>query len=378
MWRRISSARDPLSFSILLVVLAVLVAACGGGGGDGGDSTTSGSLSAEEVESASGTIKVAGWQFYEIPKVQDSGSVKSDWAYLNTDNDILTKGRSGEFDVITSSAEAMPALKTLGAVVPIDTSLMPNYDKIDKVLREDDAWKDEDGQIVAVPFSIGPSLTVFDTSKVKEPTQLDDLLKPEFRDGIALYDAPATIAGVATAQGVTDTRKMTHEQLEEAMNFLDELRPNVKTFFQFGEEVPLFNRGDIIAAMGSYGTIVSPALEANPAIKFNFLAEVTLANAFSITNESNLPASLNWINNAISVPAEKALVSAAGDYPAEQAAVSAVGTGGDPVGEAFRGLSLDEIVEQAPIYRGFLPETEGDEVTIDEITRAWDEYKASF
>jgi spermidine/putrescine-binding protein len=366
----------------LLIALAVLVAAAVAGCG-GNDTTDSGTtalpaVTTAEVESASGSIGVAGWQFYEVPEAQDSGSVQSKWSYLNTDNDIITKGRSGEFDVVTASAEAMPALRSVNVLAPIDTSLLSNYDGIEKSLREDEAWKNEAGETVAVPFSVGPSLTVFDSSKVQEPKTLDDLLKPEFKDGIALYDAPAVIAGIATAQGVTNTLDMTHEQLEEAVVFLEELRPNIKTFFSYGEEVPLLNRGDVVATLDSYGTIVSPALENNPAIKFNFLAQVTLVNAFVITNEDNLAASLNWIDHAISVPGEKAIVASAGDFPTVTAAASAVGAEGDPVGAAFRGLGLEEILEQAPIYRGFRPDPEGDYVTIDEITRAWDEFKASF
>lgn len=361
------------------LLLALCLSACGGSGSSSSSSSSAeaSTLTAAEVENASGGIKVSGWQYYQVPAVQDAAGVSSQWTYYSTGPDIITKAKSGEFDVVDSETSAQPALKALGILSPIDTSLLSNYDSIEANLRESETWK-QDGEVVGVPFSVTPSMTSFDSSKVKEPTTLDDLLKPEFKDGIGVYDDPAVIGGIAMAQGVEDTTKMTHEQLEEAMSFLEEMAPNVKTFYQFGEEVPLYARGDILASIGSFGSVLAKEIEANPAVKFNFLAEITYVNGWVVPEGANMPAALKWINDTLTPAGQKAIVENAGDYPAVPAARKYLEALGDPVSVALSEFTLPEIVEQAPELNGYAAEAEGDVVTIDEVTRAWNEYKASF
>jgi spermidine/putrescine-binding protein len=362
--------------ALLLVALAVAVAGCGGGG-DASTGASVVSVSAAEVRDAQGTLSVAGWQYYQEPKAQDSAGVSAKWSYLASAPTMITKARTGEFDVVSAEADVMPALKALGVLTPIDASLLANYRRVDPVVRSSSAWTDE-GQTVAVPFSVTPTMTAFDSSKVQEPKTLDDLLKPEFKDGIALYDDPTVIGGVAAAQGVEDTTRMTHEQLEEAIGFLEGLRPNIKTFFQFGEEVPLYERGDIVASIDSFGSVLAKAIEANPAIRFNFLAEGSYLNGWVIPQNADLPAALRWIDGTLSVPGQEAIVATSGDVPAVPAARKALKSLGDPVSTALSDMTVKQLLAEAPPVLGFAAEAEGDVVTIDEVSRAWDEYKASF
>ena len=50
----------------------------------------------------------------------------------------------------------------------------------------------------------------------------------------------------------------------------------------------------------------------------------------------------------------------------------------DPVIQTLSQYTLPEILEQAPPIRGFAVEGGDDAVTVDEVTRAWNEYKSSF
>jgi spermidine/putrescine-binding protein len=357
------------------VPLALFAAGCGDS--SSGGSTSEATVSTAEVRSASGQVEVAGWQYYQDPEVQDAGAVSSKWSYLSTGPDIITKARSGEFDVVDSETSAMAALKTLDVVAPIDTSLLSNYDSIEAGLRASETWKQE-GKVIGVPFSVTPSMTSFDTSEVQEPKTLDDLLKPEFADGIAIYDDPAVIGGIAMAQGVEDTTKMTHEQLEKVMGFLEEMHPNVKTFYQFGEEIPLYARGDIVASIGSFGSVLAKEIEADPAVEFNFLGEITYTNGWVAPDGADMPAALNWIDRTLTPAGQKSIVENAGDYPAVPAARKYLEALDDPVSEELSRYTLPEVLEMAPELHGYAAEGHGDIVSIDEVTRAWDEYKASF
>ncbi len=70
--------------------LVFAISACGSDGDSGSDSAVS--VSEADIEAATGTIDVAGWQFYETNH-QDAGSVESQWTYYNTDPDILIQGK---------------------------------------------------------------------------------------------------------------------------------------------------------------------------------------------------------------------------------------------------------------------------------------------
>jgi putative spermidine/putrescine transport system substrate-binding protein len=362
---------------LLLAALSLGVAACGSS--DSSSETSASTLTANQVKNAGGTIDVAGWQFYEDAKAQDAGAVKADWTYIATDNDIITNARSGKVDVLNSSGPQMPPLLALGALAPIDTSLLSNYSSITPGLRDDPLWQNDKGEVVAVPLGVAPIFTAWDSSKVPEPKTVNDLLDPVYKDSIAMFDAPEEIGKIATAQGVKDTTKMTHEEMDKALAFLDKMRPNIKTIFQIGEDAQLFNRGDISVSFSSFGTGLGKIVQENPDIKFNFTGQTSFVDAWSILGDPNNAAALNWINQTISLEGQKAIVGVSGDYPVVPGAVSALKAFGDPVSEKLSTMSLDEILKQAPPSQGFAAEANGkDIVTLDEVTRAWDEFKASF
>ncbi len=361
-----------LKMSGILIVSLLLAAACGSDDNAGGSRA-----SQADVENAGGSISVAGWQFYQTDH-QASGSVEADWSYLNTDPDILIQARGGTANILNSSSASMSALGTLDVLQPIDTTLLSNYQSIPESLRDDPTWQNANGDIVAVPFAVSVNVTAFDTSVVSEPTALDDLLTAEYAGGIGLFDTPDIIAQIAVAQGVEDTTKITQAEFDRAMQFLVELRPNVTAFFGFGEDVQLFNRGDIVLSLSSFGSILTEAIEQNPAIEWNLLAETTFIDAWSVLDLESDAEALNWIDRTISAEGQTAIVDESGAYPVAPDAIEALTAFGDPVSSKLGGLSLDEILEQAPIARGFAAEAEGDVVTIDEATRAWNDYKASF
>jgi putative spermidine/putrescine transport system substrate-binding protein len=360
---------------VVFVGLLVGFSACGG---SSGSSSSAPSVSASQVADAKGSLAVAGWQYYEVPDVQDAGPVTTKWTYLSSAPDTITKARSGQFDLVSTASDSISSIAALNVLVPIDTEVITNYEDILAPLREDPEWKNPDGETVAVPFSVTAALTAYDTSKVPEAKTLNDLLSPAYADGIAVYDDPATIGSIAVAQGAKDTREMTQDELDRAMNFLDRMKPNVKTFFRSGEETQLFNSGAIDVCLGTFGTVLAPAVENNPSIKFNFLAEGSFVNLWSIDREADVPAALNWINRTLTRNGQSAIVGASGDYPAVPAATSALRQLGDPVSDAMSKLTLDHVLKEAPIFRGFSAEAHGDVVAIDDVTRAWSQYKASF
>jgi spermidine/putrescine-binding protein len=361
----------------LVVSVGVLLGVAGCGGSSGSSSSTP-AVSASEVANAKGNLAMAGWQYYEDPSVQDAGPVKTKWTYLSSGPDTITKARSGQFDLVSTASDSIAALAALNVLQPIDTSLITNYDKIAPELRDDPAWRNSDGQVIAVPFSVTPAVDAYDTSRVPVANTLNDLLRPVYANGIALYDDPATVGQIAVAQGVKDTRHLTQAELDRAMSFLEKLKPNVKTFFQSGQEVQLLNSGAVDVVVGTFGTILAAAIKNNPSIRFNSIASGSFPNTWSIGRTNNVPADLNWINRTLTPEGQKAIVKVSGDYPAIPSGLPALRALGDPVSTALSKKTLNQVLKEAPVFHGYSAVSHGDQVGIEDVTRAWDQYKASF
>jgi spermidine/putrescine-binding protein len=371
-------ARRAVSLSGLaaaMVAASLLLAACGGSSSS--SSLTSSALTKAEVEDASGNISVVGWQFLDEPKVQDAGNVKSTWTYLGTEKDIYTKARSGQYDVLNATAATIEGLKRLNVLHPINVSLLSDYDELTPVVRDDAAWTDN-GHVVAVPFAVSPSFTAWNSKQVPEPQTLEDLLKPVYKSSIGLVGDPSVIEQIATAQGVKNTAEMTEAQLNRVMAYLEKLKPNVKTFYQFGEEAQLFARGEVKVLLQGSGSYLSKVIETVPSVKFNFLAENSYVEAWTLNSGQQEAASLNWINRTLSQSGQEAIVKASEAYPVNTKALGALVKVGTPVAIATAKLSLPEILKNCPPARGFSPESHGNVVGIEKVTRAWDDYQSSF
>lgn len=360
----------------LAVSLAIVALGCGSDDGDdSGSSLSSISVTAEEVKNASGEISVLGWAYLETEE-QSAGNVQAKWSYPSTGPSLITKARTGNYDVVVSESAALPALSALGTFGSIDTSVVEGYDEIIPELREE--FTTPEGDVIGIPFTLGPWVTAYDSSKVPEPQELEDLLDPAYRDSIALQDDALLVGQIAMEQGVEDMSQMTQEDLDRAMAFLEDLRPNVKSFFQIGEDTQLFNNGSITVSMASIGSTLAGAIENNPAIKFNFVAAGTFVDAWSITQDADASAAISYVNESLTVPGQTTIAEASLNYPAIPEALPALEQSDDPFAQVLAGMSLSELLEEAPILDGYSPEGEGDVVSIDEVIRAWDEYKASF
>ncbi len=373
--RRSSYARSCLLAAALAA--GVLTAGCGGGDDEPKAAATS-TVSQAEVAGATGQVRVAGWSEYKLQKVQDSDGVTAKWSYLAADEDVPRKALSGDFDLVMSSNLTVQTLDATGKAKPIDTSLIPNYASLPEQLRDAKQFQNSEGQTIAVPFVVVPLVTAWDSSAVPEPRTLDDLLTSEYKGRIALADSATNIQLVARGQGADSSGPLTREQLDNAMKYLEELRPNIKTIVGHGEVTQLLNRDDIDVAFGTYPAVIDDAAEGNPKVRFNFLGALSVFDSLSIVGPANEAASLKWINGMLSEPVQKAVVKATGAPPVNAAAQSAYAALDSASSKELSKLSLDELLEKSPPATGFAVKSEGDVVGLDEVVRTWNEYKASF
>jgi putative spermidine/putrescine transport system substrate-binding protein len=356
--------------------LATVLDACGSSSSSSSTSSSAAhsGLTLAQVQQASGTIKVYGWQFYEVPKAQDNGPVKSKWTPIASSTEIPTKIKPpGTFDVFISNSNQMGSFFPLHRMVPINTSLLPNYDAIVAVLRNDPAWKGPGG-IYAVPFAVTPGVTGYDSSKVAPPQTMNDLLNPDLKGQVGVYDDPSVLFQFARGLGIGDPlhpQNITPDQLPQVTDYLNKLRPQVKTLYPFGGEAQLFNRGDIKVAFQTFGSLLTSSSKNGAKVKASFLGSVSFVDALSILNDANMAASYNWINNAISKQAQVTMAANALTNPVVGQA------SGLP---APLNAPLAVILKHAPVLGPAPPVAPSgfQYVSLEDLNNAWTNFKSNF
>jgi spermidine/putrescine-binding protein len=336
--------------------------------GSSSASSSSAELTAKQVSQAQGTIKYLGWQYYQTPEM-DSGPVKAHWTYISNVGQLITAPKlPNAFDAYNPGAGIMLAYFAEKAIAPIPTHLLANYEQIPAVLRKYFVFN---GKVYGVPFQLTPSLNTYDLAKVPEPKSINDLLKPVYKGLIGLPDNDETvIPGIARGLGIDIVNKpFTHDVLDQAMAFLNKLKPSVKTFYEVGGDVQLMQGGDIAFAFQTYGAVIPQELKSKPSIKYNYLASILSIDCLSVTPWADMPKSVSWINHQITVPVQSAIAKHAGSAPVLQAAYA--GLSGPGI------LPLNQMLAIPPVPN-LPPEPHGNVVSLGQLQAAWSSYKQSF
>lgn len=74
-----------------------LLAACGGSintQAKGNSAAADSGVTLKDVQNAKGTVKVLGWQYYQVPQ-ENTAAVGAHWGYLGNNEDTITKTTPG-------------------------------------------------------------------------------------------------------------------------------------------------------------------------------------------------------------------------------------------------------------------------------------------
>ncbi|GGK84009.1 spermidine/putrescine ABC transporter substrate-binding protein [Sphaerisporangium melleum] len=136
------------------------------------------------------------------------------------------------YDVVSAPPEVGGRLVAERKVVPITTSLVPNYDEIPEWLRAQRSVT-AGGQVYGVPYLWGWYATLYDSGRTRPPagSALYEAPGP-----VALRDSPMTIADAALALrrlrpklGIDDPYQLTPAQLDAAIALLGAGRGTART-----------------------------------------------------------------------------------------------------------------------------------------------------
>lgn len=349
--------------------LATFLAGCSAK--DSGSAKTS-KVTAADVRAAKGQVDVLTFAFYQ-PKELNAGAVKAHYSTVSSADEILAKirSRSTPLGVVNTGSNLMRQIYATDRFAPVSTEALSHFDDLEVTLRENPAFS-HNGEIYAIPFAVSPGLTAWDARKVPEPTSADGLLGVDYRNQISLFDDAEILQMMHYALG-GNMATFSRDDLDAVLKYMDELRPNIKTFHTFGQEVDLLGRGDIGVALPTYGSLLTAAREANPAVKGNAFASVSFVDCWSVAADASQAKALSWIDQSLSAEGQRSLQAASGGYPS---------VGGDvdfsKLPTELDNVSLKDWLKQSAVAVGVPVEADGDLVNLQTLQQAWSQYKAKF
>jgi spermidine/putrescine-binding protein len=361
---------------VLVGPMASLLAACSNDGDNGGAAngsaspTFSAGVTAAEIQSATGTVKVLGWQWYQVPE-EDPPGVTAEWGYLAANEDTITKTQQpGSYDIVTIFQGQIDQLLAVDRIVPIDVSLIPNFSRLDQMFQDTEVIR-RNGQVYGVPFQWGYAYQVYDARQMSVPTSFSDLTSPSLEGKVGVPDDPyAVITSFAALIGIPKPNQMTPDEFQQVQDAMDEFKPQLRTIYTYGEAPQLLGRQDIAIAFPEFGPTVIAAKDAGADAKMNLLSAWSYVDCLMIIKSTaSLAATYKWIDTAIADPAQLALAKSSGAFPAVDAAVK-----GLP--DELQYSNPSEVLTQAPLLPGPPVDTSQGYVPFQQWLSFWNVYKS--
>ena len=145
-----------------------------------------------------------------------------------------------------STRERSTSLRKLDRIETIDTGLLENWNKIAPLFRDSNVIR-RDGKVYAVPFHWGYGYLEYNADEIPAPKSYNDLLNPKLKKKIGLPDDPyAVITTFAIFAGAPKPNNLDRREFTETIKLLKSFRPQVLTIHNYGDEVALFARKDIL------------------------------------------------------------------------------------------------------------------------------------
>jgi putative spermidine/putrescine transport system substrate-binding protein len=258
--------------NVLLAALTTLslmgVVACGGGSGDSSNDNANLPTSIGKGE---GQLNVIAWEGYTQPQwvkpFEQQTGCKVNAKYGGSSDEMVTLMRQGggsQYDMVSASGDASLRLIRGSDVQPVNVALIPAYKDFIPQLKSP-PHNTVDGKHYGVSLQWGPNTLLYNTNDVKPtPTSWSTLYDAKYKGQVTVPDNPIQIADAALylsktkpSLGITDPYELTADQLDAAVNLLQQQRPLIKKYWSLAsDEIDLFKNGDaVVGASWPYQTI---------------------------------------------------------------------------------------------------------------------------
>ncbi len=180
-----------------------------------------------------------------VSKFEEATSCKVEVKTAGTSDEMVSLMNQGGFDLVTASGDASLRLIAGKKVAPINTALIPHWNRVDDRLK-DAPWHTSEGVHYGVPFMWGPNVLMYNTETFKEaPTSWSVVFEPQdLPDGkpnegrVQAYDGPIYIADAALylkatrpELGIENPYELNEDQYAAALELLKGQRKLVSRYW---------------------------------------------------------------------------------------------------------------------------------------------------
>jgi spermidine/putrescine-binding protein len=338
-----------------------------------------------------GQLNYFGWDG------EHGANVAKDWLAQNniemhatfqaSGDEALTRfntGGRGTLDILTPNKDFQRTILNAGIELfqPLDMSRIPNAAGLFPAFK-DAPWLTKDGKVYGIPLIWGDEPCVYDPKKWDAmPAKYTDFADPKYKGELVLMDDPfANIWLFAKSTGAENPSRLTAAQLQEAIDALLTIKPNVVTIgTTFADVADVLVRGDASLGIGGWAYQAMIAKEkgvelhvGSPSVDGTYYWEDAYAIAADAPNVDNAYAFIDFMTSAES----NAKIAT------ELGSACTVEKAFDLMDPALRGLYPYEVVREPSggilgTQVVFPPaENEGDIVGSPAWVEAWQAYKIS-
>lgn len=306
-----------------------------------GDSATDGMI--QELGESETAVSILAWPGY----VEDgSNDPAYDWTSsfeeatgcevtvktYGTSDEAVNLMKSGEYDVVAASGDATQRLIAGGEVMPINTSLVPNYEGVFDFLKNQ-SHNTVDGVNYGIPHGYGANLLLY--NKDVFPTAPDSW--SVVWDGAAAntgkvtaYDSPIYIADAAVylmatkpELGITNPYALDETQLAAAVELLKAQRAHVGEYWSdYLLEVQAFTTGDSV--VGTTWQVITNVLQGEGVNVDSVLPKegsTGWSDTWMISTKTDAPnCAYRWLDHIASPEINAAATAYFGEAPSSAAA----------------------------------------------------------
>ena len=331
-------------------------------------------------------LKYTGWQGY------DEGIDVGGWfaqndinlqpTYITAGNEeiiaAIQAGGKGNMDVVTPAALYMPFYAKVDLVEPLDVSRIPNYSNLYPEFQHMPILE-SGGKVYGTPLAWGSVPLMYNADIVKEaPTSWREMLNPKWKGKVALvHDLIAVmIPFISVVTGTREPWNINKSQLEETIELLIRIKKEhaLTVAPGYGELGTLFANGEIVMAPAWEPTSVWGGAD-TVNLEWVIPEEGTLVfvdNLSIVKQAPNLDLSYKLLNQSLSIEAqvETANINSTGAVVAD-----ALPMLDDLPKSLYPYNDIQGWFDAAGGITNLWPlDADGDRVTFDDVTRAWERF----
>ena len=179
---------------------------------------------------AEGSINIYTWDGYFDPATiaafTEETGIEVNLSPFASNEDMLVVMQSGAaYDIVLASDYALNILRKADLLQPLDMEALTNYENLDPSYLNQ--YYDPDGAY-SIPYAPGSPVLVYNPELVEgEITSFADLFDEQFVGSVCLLDSARVMIGYINIMLGHDFNTTDDEELAEAAEKLQEIKPNV-------------------------------------------------------------------------------------------------------------------------------------------------------